>query len=436
MVLIIKFVLAVTRENFIDIAFDVFEEHKKIYGSYTGEEYCMEEVVATKKNIHTIGFGADVVIARGMVFQTLKKYHKNLPLVEVPVPATDIMRALLECTKKYHPRKIGMICPQRMIDGMVGLYELISCDVQSYIFSETFSSASLVNQAIEDGCDAVIGGGLVCKYASSININNTPIKPSRESFMQAIDSAKLAVQFSRNKQKQLNMLNVILDSSNEGIFCMDSEDRIQTINKRAETIFRLNTPLTNMRIQDTSLPADIKSILINSQEFNNELYQFEKSLLNINKGFITVNNTKTGYVVNIQEAKGIQDLESKIRRTIYQKGHVSKYTFNDIIGISPIMNKTIETAKKYSFTESNILLIGESGTGKEIFAQSIHNHSKRKDGPFVAVNCAAIPDTLLESELFGYVQGAFTEHKKKKNPDYSSLPIKALSFWTRLMKFL
>ena len=76
------------------------------------------------------------------------------------------------------------------------------------------------------------------------------------------------------------------------------------------------------------------------------------------------------------------------------------------------MNTTIEKARRFAETSSNIMLLGESGTGKELFAQSIHNCSKRKDGPFVAINCAALPENLLESELFGYVQGAFTGTNK------------------------
>ena len=90
-------------------------------------------------------------------------------------------------------------------------------------------------------------------------------------------------------------------------------------------------------------------------------------------------------------------------------------------GVSAQIKSTIEIAKKYSRTNSNVLLIGQSGTGKEMFAQSIHNHSLRKEGPFVAVNCAAIPDNLLESELFGYTAGAFTGARKNGKQGYFEL---------------
>ncbi len=90
----------------------------------------------------------------------------------------------------------------------------------------------------------------------------------------------------------------------------------------------------------------------------------------------------------------------------------SKYSFNSIVGQSPLIKQAISMAKKSAYTNSNVLILGESGTGKELFAHAIHNSSARRSKPFVKVNCAAIPAELLESELFGYEEGAFTGAKK------------------------
>src|SRR5699024_2561123 len=90
----------------------------------------------------------------------------------------------------------------------------------------------------------------------------------------------------------------------------------------------------------------------------------------------------------------------------------ANYTFHNIIGESSIIKNTIKTAIKFSHTDSTILIQGDSGTGKELFAQSIHNASERRNNPFVAINCAALPEDLLNSELFGYEEGAFTGAKK------------------------
>ncbi|AFM41335.1 sigma-54 interacting regulator [Desulfosporosinus acidiphilus SJ4] len=105
-----------------------------------------------------------------------------------------------------------------------------------------------------------------------------------------------------------------------------------------------------------------------------------------------------------------RDEEERQQRYILEKGLVAHYTFNDLVG--PTLQATITKAIQFSKSEGTVIIRGESGTGKELFAQSIHNESPRKNGPFVAVNCASLPDNLLESELFGYEEGAFTGAKK------------------------
>ncbi|MBV1820057.1 sigma 54-interacting transcriptional regulator, partial [Bacteroidales bacterium MSK.15.36] len=109
------------------------------------------------------------------------------------------------------------------------------------------------------------------------------------------------------------------------------------------------------------------------------------------------------------------DTEKKqhiLRKQLIGKGHKAKYNFDDIIGESAALTKCKKIAKRMAKSNSSILITGETGTGKELFAQAIHNNSPRKNYQFVAVNCGAIPENLLESELFGYEEGAFTGAKK------------------------
>ena len=121
-----------------------------------------------------------------------------------------------------------------------------------------------------------------------------------------------------------------------------------------------------------------------------------------------VDEVVAGAVLILQNVRALQDREKKVRLKLHEKGLMAKYRFEDIIGDSPVMKANIELARKFARSKATILIQGETGTGKELFAQSIHNGSKRADGPFVAVNCGALPKTLLEAELFGYEEGAFT----------------------------
>ena len=119
-----------------------------------------------------------------------------------------------------------------------------------------------------------------------------------------------------------------------------------------------------------------------------------------------------GCFVLLQRFTEEENRQHQFRLQLYHRGYQSKYVFDDIIGQSDIMLRTKQIAARMARTESAILLTGESGTGKELFAHSIHNASRRRDMPFVAINCAALSESLLESELFGYDEGAFTGAKK------------------------
>ena len=123
-----------------------------------------------------------------------------------------------------------------------------------------------------------------------------------------------------------------------------------------------------------------------------------------------------GAVAIIKKFSDTEKRQQKLRAQLIHKGHVAKYTFADITGNSKKLEKCKKIAKRMAKSESTILLTGESGTGKELFAQAIHNTSNRKNAQFVAVNCAALPENLLESELFGYAEGAFTGAKKDGKP--------------------
>jgi transcriptional regulator with PAS, ATPase and Fis domain len=109
----------------------------------------------------------------------------------------------------------------------------------------------------------------------------------------------------------------------------------------------------------------------------------------------------------------LQQAERKIRHELHLKGHVARYSFPDIITGDETFQATINRAKSFSSADSTVLIIGETGTGKEMFAQSIHNEKFGPERPFVAINCATLPEPLLESELFGYAPGAFTGARRE-----------------------
>jgi DNA-binding NtrC family response regulator len=127
-----------------------------------------------------------------------------------------------------------------------------------------------------------------------------------------------------------------------------------------------------------------------------------------------------GKPINLEELhvairNGIEASDLRKEVTQFRRERAQQFTFDQIIGSSPAMREMLAMARKVAESEvSSVLLQGESGTGKDLVAKAIHYQSNRADGPFIAINCAAIPATLIESELFGYEKGAFTDAKARK----------------------
>lgn len=168
-------------------------------------------------------------------------------------------------------------------------------------------------------------------------------------------------------------------------------------------------------LAETRLQKELIQALMGAECLDNELVEVKSQ----NKGFL-VSKEKlnkrdlhtNSYIVTIKDISHLRNLEANLGRQLKKLGHVTKYSFSDIRGTSPRLQEAIYIAKKIAAVDKPTLIIGESGTGKELFAQSMHAASPRNGFPFIAVNCAALPDTLLEAELFGYEDGAFTGARK------------------------
>lgn len=199
------------------------------------------------------------------------------------------------------------------------------------------------------------------------------------------------------------MLRRITEKSPVGYLLVNVKFAPVYANAKARRIFGV-ADRRDINITDYIAPDDIRSddILSEAVEIGGIRYRMEKGRIDMMGGI-------AGYFFEILTEA---DSSAK-RRDNVEKGFIAKYTFDDINYVSAKMKNVIDTAKLIARGSETVLLRGESGVGKELIAQSIHNYSSRRNGPFVAINCAAIPETLLESELFGYEPGSFTGARSK-----------------------
>ena len=206
-------------------------------------------------------------------------------------------------------------------------------------------------------------------------------------------------------------LKAVMECIDYGIIIYDRDGKVINFNHRVTQLLDLPPDLYERELAELPWDESLGRLLLSGEEFQNRLVMLREqgrsltvSKEKINKG----DRQRDLYILLVKDVTELTNLETSLRHQIAKRGHVARYTFDDIKGDSPAMRQCVDKARRIARIDKPTLIIGESGTGKELFAQSIHNASGRARFPFVAMNCAAIPPTLLESELFGYDEGAFT----------------------------
>lgn len=209
-------------------------------------------------------------------------------------------------------------------------------------------------------------------------------------------------------------LRTVMDSVAQGIVAVNQEGAITHVNSTAEELIGLKAaqligkPLTSL---NSNFPfAQVLQ--------TGEGYTEREMVFNINNKTIRFISTATPIIVENQVVGAVRTIHdiSAVSKLIYEMIEKRNYSFDDIVGNSREINELKQQALRVSGSNSTVLIRGESGTGKELFARAIHEASPRRNGPFIAINCAAIPEALLESELFGYEDGAFTGAKRGGKP--------------------
>lgn len=218
--------------------------------------------------------------------------------------------------------------------------------------------------------------------------------------------------FVNSSYPKIDLKNII-DNIEDSIVIFNNNFEILNYNKSLTEMFNIKESLMNKRIDKIPALKQINQYIANNIDAKNLLVEIEQNkrvMLTVKKIENILKNHS--YIALIKDVTKIIQLENTLRNQLQKKGLTAKHDFSHIYGNSAEIKKCIEKAKIISKLDKTVLIIGESGTGKELFAQSMHNNSPRSNYPFVGINCAALPSSLLESELFGYVEGAFTGAKK------------------------
>lgn len=355
--------------------------------------------------------GEYILISSGMNMKALKEDNRViLPTVEVKPSTQDILQAISVASKAG--KKVAVFLLKGKILNFDKIKSLLKAD-PLIIQIEKYEEIPPILQKIKaDGITGVVGTSIVCDYGKKAGMEGYLIW-STAAVRTAIDEAINLAKTNRQVLINNRILKEIIGVAYRGIVCVDKDGVIRLFNPVvAKTIGISEDDAIGKKISDVIPELSIDQILLTDEPEMDQIKDIRghEHLLNI----IPIDNDEMGIkaIIALQNTKSIQRPEEKIRRNIDQKGFVADTQFKDILGTSAEIRYVKSMASRYARTNSAILIRSETGTGKDLFAQSIHNDSSRSKRPFVAVNCAAVPFNLMESELFGYEEGAFTGAKK------------------------
>jgi len=383
-----------------------------LYNVAVYDSATMQEALSIAEKLSLSGDADAIISPAGTAAQIIKKV-KNIPIINCDPTTFDILDSLVYAQQQSGIKndRIGLILHASRDINIDRLQRFLENEIVLYNYREEKDISLLVRQMAVQGIKVMVGGPTSLYFANLEGVQGYVLRLGSDAIRQAITKANDILSYSRKEHEQSSRLHSALKIFPDGVLVLDENGIITECNANAGRLFETRPDvIVGMRIEELIADngrEDWSKIYRDGMQRLDQIIELPGMSLFSNRVPITMDGKVRGAIITLQEAGKIEKLERTYRK--YQsKGLVAKYKFSDIIGDSVPMKNAIKKARAFAAVDSPILIEGETGTGKELFAQSIHNASYRKSGPFVAINCAALPENLLESELMGYEEGAFT----------------------------
>ncbi|WP_042265208.1 propionate catabolism operon regulatory protein PrpR [Paraburkholderia heleia] len=383
------------RDLFRDIARE-YDELADLRVVPRGFEEAVAEIAAAGPNQRP-----DVVVAAGSN-GTYLKARIDVPVVLVQPTGFDVMQALARAR-----READLVALVTYGETPVEVRRFVSAYGIDVVFGQyrTVQDAEACVLDLRDrGVGAVVGPGLVNDLAARLGLVPFFVY-SRPSVRAAFDNALDLVQATWRETQRRQRLDSVLQHLRDGVVALDARGRVEAINQRLAAVLGID-PAAAAGQPLAALAPDIAFALPDADGESLETVRGVSYV--VHRGPLVDNGVTTGAVLTFQESRAVERLDRTLRSRQRTPQFVARYRLDDLSGATPGIERVRQLARRYAKSDATVLIRGESGTGKEMIAQGIHRESPRRDFPFVAMNCGAFPEALLESELFGYEEGAFT----------------------------
>lgn len=287
--------------------------------------------------------------------------------------------------------------------------------VYTYEYSNENEVPRVLKRLKASGFKSVICPSWVGPLVSDYGMKYAYILLPEPDILEAIQHAEFQLRVNQRQALSENLISNVLNLSSEGIAAIDENGNILDVNDYACSLLGVhrNDLLEKHYSQTVLVVFDRHGELSRHDEVQRSILTLHDQMLVYDIRAVMIDESLKAHLITFNSAQQIKETERSIRLKEMKKGSVAAATFTSIIGGSTAITQAVKRAKKYASVNSTVLITAPSGCGKELFAQSIHNASPRAKGPFVVINCAALPESVLESLLFGYEPDTFTGGKKE-----------------------
>ncbi|MDH0645325.1 propionate catabolism operon regulatory protein PrpR [Pseudomonas sp. GD03858] len=351
----------------------------------------------------------DVIICSGATSEYLRR-HISTAILSIRMGEYDLIRAL--DLARARTTKVGIVSFQQAHPELQAMSSLFTVDIRQVTYSSYEGARQQVHRLVDDGYRVVVGSSTAVEIAEAAGAQGI-LALNADTVRRALEDALAICRSRQQSLVQQQRLNAVLRNLSDGVIAVDAEGTVQSLNPRMATLLDISGDWARGRPLNEVVPGlDFGNVHFSDDAEESRILKIGGRTLVVNVTPIIENGRPDGLVITCQETNAIQRAERRIRSQVKPRQFTARYRFEQMLGEAPGFRVMLDLAQRYANADATVLVHGESGTGKELLAQSMHNASPRQAGPFVAINCAAFPESLLESELFGHEEGAFTGSRK------------------------